>query len=260
MSEPAQGSFTLGNVFSRGFGIMSGAAAAVFGISFLFAAVPQAIWSVVFPTFLQGAGQGSLGLTMVVMAVGILILVTCGLLTQGALVRAALNHAEGRPTSIGDALGTGFAMILPLLGLGILMTIGLSIGMLLLVVPGIILFLMWSVAAPALIDESTGIIGALGRSRELTKGFRWKIFGFFLVLVAIVWVTIIVFGLALFASGSAGMYADGPAMPSTSAIIFGLAVNTLLAGAWSSMTNALFIELRNAKEGLAPDNLAEVFA
>jgi hypothetical protein len=41
---------------------------------------------------------------------------------------------------------------------------------------------MWAVAAPVVVAEKAGVIGALSRSRELTKGARWKILGLFLVV------------------------------------------------------------------------------
>lgn len=261
VSETGERSFTIGNVFSRALGVMSGAAVTVFGISLLFGAIPQAIWSFFLPTLLTGLQPGEFGPMMTVLGLGGLVLLAFSLLTQGALVRTTIDHAEERSTSIGQAIATGVAMILPLLGLALIMMIGLAIGMLLLLVPGIILFLMWSVAAPALVDERPGVIGALRRSRELTKGYKWKIFGLFLVMIILLWVVMIVVGVGAVATGTTGALSGNPAVtPSAMALFVGLVFNTLFIGFWSTMTNALFVELRHAKEGLAPDNLAEVFA
>ena len=43
-------------------------------------------------------------------------------------------------------------------------------------------------------------------------------------------------------------------------VLIGLIFNTLLVGFWATMLTSLFVELRNWKDGLAPDNLAEVFS
>lgn len=261
MSEAGERSFTIGNVFSRAMAAMSGAAVTIFGISFLFGAIPQAIWGVILPTLIVGMQPGDFGPAMVIMGLGGFVILAFSLLAQGALVRATIDHAEGRSTSIGQAIGTGAVMILPLLGLALLMMIGMAIGMLLLFVPGIIVFLMWIVAAPVLVEERPGIIGALRRSRELTKGSKWKIFGLFLVMMILLWIVMMVVGVAAVGTGTAGVLVAGPAAtPSLLAVGVGLVFNTLFIGFWSTMINALYIELRTAKEGLAPDNLAEVFA
>lgn len=261
MSEAGERSFTIGNVFSRSFSVMTGAAATVFGISFLFGAIPQAIWGIVMPKSMLGLQPGDFGPLMVVMVVGGILVFACSLLAQGALVRTTIDHAEGRTTSIGQAVNTGLAMILPLLAVAIITAIGVGIASILLLVPGIMLFLMWCVAVPALVDERTGVTGAFARSRELTKGFRWKIFGLFLLLIVIFWIAIMIVGVGVFTTGSAEMLASNPtAAPSVTTTIVNLILNTLIIGFWSTLINALFVELRNAKEGLAPDNLAEVFA
>lgn len=261
MSETAAASFTLGNVFSRAFGAMSGAAATVFGISFLLYGIPQALWSIILPNLILGVQRGEFGVFMVAVGLGGLINAALSLLAQGALVRTTIDYSEGKITSIGQAITTGQATILPLLGLGIVVAVCVALASILLLVPGIMLFIMWSVAAPALVDERPGIIGALRRSRELTKGFRWKIFGLLLVVMVIFWITVILVGVVAAGTGTASWLGTNPAAaPSVGALIVGLLINTLLIGFWSTLTNSLFIELRQAKEGLAPDALAEVFA
>lgn len=57
--------------------------------------------------------------------------------------------------------------------------------MLALIVPGIILWLGWSMSVPVLIQERRGVFGSMSRSRALTKGNRWSLFGLFLILVII---------------------------------------------------------------------------
>ncbi len=67
--------------------------------------------------------------------------------------------------------------------MGILAGIGITIGFILIIVPGLILITIWSVAAPVVVLERPGALKALGRSRELVKGNGWQVFGVIVVLV-----------------------------------------------------------------------------
>ena len=74
---------------------------------------------------------------------------------------------------------------MPLLGLGIVAGIAIGIGFLLLIVPGLILMTIWSVAAPVLVLERAGVFASLGRSRELVRGNGWQVFGVIVAIFAI---------------------------------------------------------------------------
>ena len=60
----------------------------------------------------------------------------------------------------------------------LLATLVIGIGTLLLIIPGIILSVALWLAVPAAAIEKKRPPAALGRSLELTKGHRWKVFGF----------------------------------------------------------------------------------
>ena len=253
--------FVIGNVFSRAFGVMKEAAPVVFGVSLLFGAIPQAIWSFFMPSLLVGLRPGDSSAIVAVAIIAGLVTLVLNLIVQAALVRVVIAHGEGRGISIPQAISTGISIILPLLGLAILAWLGIMVGMILLVVPGIIVLLMWCVAGPALVDERAGIIASLGRSRYLTKGARWKIFGLFAVLIVVMWIFLFVIGLlSLAGSMDATAQAMAGQAPSMVSVLIGLIFNTLLMGFWATMLTSLFVELRNWKDGLAPDNLAEVFS
>jgi hypothetical protein len=70
--------------------------------------------------------------------------------------------------------------VLPLLGLSLLVGVGLGLGFLLLVVPGVILWTRWSVAVPALVLEGRGVTGSMRRSWELVGGRGWAVWRLFL--------------------------------------------------------------------------------
>jgi hypothetical protein len=58
----------------------------------------------------------------------------------------------------------------------ILSALAMGAGFLLLIVPGIIVWLALSLVYPVIIAEDSSGADSLGRSWELTKGYRWKIF------------------------------------------------------------------------------------
>ena len=108
---------------------------------------------------------------------------------QTALTHLALNVQQRRSASFGDSLANGFRLFLPALGLGILVGLGTALGFLLLIVPGLILMVMWSVALPARIHDGPGVTAAMQTSADLTKGVRWPVFG--LMIVAGILLTVI---------------------------------------------------------------------
>jgi uncharacterized membrane protein len=82
-------------------------------------------------------------------------------------------------TSLHDAWEPQY--ILPFLGASILFSVMVGLGFVFLIIPGVILavvFAFW----PYPIAEGAGPINALKFSRVITKGHRWQIFFFFLVL------------------------------------------------------------------------------
>ena len=55
--------------------------------------------------------------------------------------------------------------------------LGILVGFILLIVPGLFLLTIWAVVAPVTVLERPGIFAAFGRSRELVRGHGWTVFG-----------------------------------------------------------------------------------
>lgn len=168
----------------------------------------------------------------------------------GAVIHVALADGAGGRAQLGAALKTGIRTCLPLLGMAILAWLGISFGLVLLFVPGLMLMTMWAVAAPARVAEPIGVFAAFGRSRALTRGHRWTIFA---LLVAGFLVFALLLGIATDLSGS--VYRWNP-LVQVPAAIGSLAVQATIGVALA----ALYAELRAAREGAAPAELAAVFA
>jgi hypothetical protein len=55
-------------------------------------------------------------------------------------------------------------------------------GLVLGVIPGVVLAIVWAVVVPVIVIEGAGPRAALRRSRQLTRGNRWHVFGTFVVI------------------------------------------------------------------------------
>jgi hypothetical protein len=256
-------SVSIGRIFTRAFGTIGSNPVATLGIAFLFAALPETVIGYGSQQ-LRGLGVNALGFWPE-LAIGLVTLalsIMFAMITQGALVRATVAHSEGRKASFAESVAAGLVVALPLFLLALASAVGIGIGMILLIVPGIILYIMWSVAAPALVEERLGVLDALSRSIDLTDGVRWKILGVELVALVGYWMfsalvgalTIMMFGglQAMAAAVAAGGFPISYYVLSTVA-------KTLSSAVWGVIQTSLYVELRDWKDGPASDTLAEVF-
>ncbi|MGH9494080.1 MAG: glycerophosphoryl diester phosphodiesterase membrane domain-containing protein [Candidatus Sulfotelmatobacter sp.] len=104
----------------------------------------------------------------------------------------------GRSTSISESFagikGRIFYLALIMIGYGI----GIVVGLVLLIVPGIIFMLMWALTIPVAVLEDTGLRDSLSRSAELTKGSRGRVFVVYLLFFVLAWILAMVIQLPMF--------------------------------------------------------------
>jgi len=81
-----------------------------------------------------------------------------------------------------------------------------GIGFILLIVPGLYLMTIWSVIAPVVVVERTGVFDSFGRSRALVKGHGWQVFGVIVLVVVVVLLLVvtIITAILIDAVGDAG--------------------------------------------------------
>ena len=253
---------SVGRVFQRAFSAISLNPAVILGLAFLIGAVPALLMSyfayrlgLANPAALRtgaispsGYGAGIFLSTIITLVISALV--------QGALTRATVAANEGERASFGESLSSAVRVVLPLIGLSILWALGVGLGFVLLIVPGIILLMMWAVAVPALVVERRGVFAAFGRSAELTSGAKWKIFGLCLLLLVIYWILSLIVGLV----GLGTYNAANPAGLTITNLIGSIVVGTIFNTLWGTIQPSLYVELRQWKEGDSADSLAEVFA
>jgi hypothetical protein len=130
--------------------------------------------------------NGLLATSFLLGLVGLAVSVVAGTLYQGMVVSLVSDVQDGRRDfSAGELIEATWPVVLPLIGAGILAGIGIAIGFLLLLVPGLFLLTIWSVIAPVIVVERSGAIDAFGRSRQLVKGNGWQVFGVIAVVFVI---------------------------------------------------------------------------
>lgn len=253
---------TVGSVLSRGFGAIAAAPLLFFGTSFVLAALPGAAARLVAPALAAAAPAGGSFVTgLIAGVVGSSVLwFLFYLMAQAVLFRASVALSDGRPEPLGDYVGAAARALLPLLGLAILMTLAVLFGWLLFFVPGIMLACIWSVAPPALVAERIGVFAAMSRSRDLTRGARWRVFGLAALVLAIYFVASSVIGIGTFAAG--GLVAGGtPGVGSTIvASVLSVILQTGFTAVWTAIQGALYVELRDWKDGPIGDRLFDIFA
>lgn len=131
---------------------------------------PAAVYEVMLPFYIVAVREGLVGLL-------------CGFLLHAALAYGVVRHLRGGHAGFVASLVhfAGYAVVV--LAVSVIVTVATSIGFLLLIVPGVWLTIVLWVALPALVVERSGL-RAIARSAELTRGFRFPIFGLAVVLVA----------------------------------------------------------------------------
>ena len=162
----------------------------------------------------------------------------------------ALAELSGEAASLDDAVAAGRRMFLPLLALTVVGYLGVILGLLLLIVPGLMLAIAWSMAGPALVAERGGIFPAFRRSDELTRGNRWRILALFLIYAIAVTALQALTGTLSFA----GSQAASPVRIVLTSIVGGVTTPVLYVG-----TAVLYAELRRLNNGLGAGGLGEVF-
>jgi hypothetical protein len=150
----------------------------------------------IFAAVISAVLTGLLGVvgTLLASIVGII----AAFLVQAALVKAVQDIRDGRvDLSFGKTVSAATPYLGPVAGASILAGIGIGIGLLLFIVPGLFLLTIWAVIVPAIVIGQSGALESFGYSRSLVRGNGWNVFGTLVLVFVILIAAEIVLGLIL---------------------------------------------------------------
>jgi hypothetical protein len=126
--------------------------------------------------------------TVLIVLIPILVYLPVVAVSQGATVIAVSRLHLGRESSISDAFAglEGRVVTIALLMLRIGITV--AFGLLLLIVPGVLVALKWSLAIPVAVLERTGTTATLSRSALLTTGYRLRILAIYFLFIVLTYI------------------------------------------------------------------------
>ena len=165
---------------------------------------------------------------------------------QGLVVQAVRDIQDGvRDLSLGGLFRSISAVLAPLMWTSIIVGVGVFLGFLAFIIPGLVLLTQWAVAAPVVVCEVRNAPEALGRSRTLVRGQGWRVFGVLIVTLLLV----IVASTTVIAVAAPG----GQVVVSIAALI----ARTLTAPIFGLASAVLYLELLQLKgEQLPPADMA----
>ena len=106
---------------------------------------------------------------------------------EGALVELVRDVRDGRADrGIPETFRAVQPRVPALIVAGLLAGLGIFIGLLLLVVPGLYLLTIWSMIVPVIVFEGRSAGESFSRSREVVRGRGWSVFGLIVVVFLLI--------------------------------------------------------------------------
>lgn len=156
-----------------------------------------------------------------------------GPLVSALQVHAVLSIGEGIRPRLQDILWRGLRVLPVVAAAEIIADIGVGIGLILLIIPGLILAIRFSVVAQVAAVEGTNWPGAIRRSGQLTAGNYLRIFGLLVLVTLVNLVLVDVVGTL------AGTAAAAPQ------VALGIAIGVLTRTFQAITTAVLYFDLRS---------------
>ena len=159
-------------------------------------------------------------------------------LISALLIYAVIVIAQGRGPRLGEVAARGLRVLPEVAAAVIAAGFGIALG-LLLIIPGILLALRWSVVAQVAAVDHQGWLPALKRSGELARGHYWHIAGLILITALL--------------TGGVELAAAAIPVGSTSgavSVALGIVVRTLTASFTALTLALLYFDLRARSAGV----------
>ncbi len=169
-------------------------------------------------------------------------------LCEAMVLYATFQALRGRPVRAAESIGRGLRRFAPVFLATLLTSIVIVAGFFLVIVPGLIAAIVFSLTLPACVVERLDAVKSMKRSSALTRGYRWPIFG------------------ALFAvglvSGVGEAAIEAATMHPATVLVYALLTfgwSTLGTAYQTVLTAIIYHDLRVVKEGIDLDRIAAVF-
>jgi len=254
MADSGEGIVSIERVFGRAFGSMAKNAPLFLGAIFGLGLLPLMMAAVLFASLFSAPFPTPA--IAVAILIGAAIFLALYSLVAACVIHATVIRGQERRASFGECVEIAFRRLVPLMIVSILSWLAILAGLSLLLVPGLILATIWAVVIPVSVEEDVGILRAFGRAAELTRGARWKVFGIALLKFVIV----LLFSLLVnVVAGLFGANTGGSTGGAIAAEILRLIASLIQTTFWIAMQGALYLELREAKEGPGMNRLDEIF-
>jgi hypothetical protein len=129
---------------------------------------------------------------------GFIISFAATYVVQASLIKAVQDVRDGRvDLDLSQTVQAAMPYLLPVIGASILAGIGIAIGFVLIIVPGLILLTFWCLIVPFIVIGGSGVFEAFGNSMRTVRGYAWRVFGTYVLVFLILIAFTIVIGLIL---------------------------------------------------------------
>jgi len=210
---------------------------------------------------LDGLAEFFEDLNLTLLAFGYIIFLVFSLILYVAMSHNIFGFYNDQTSSFKESIARGLSRFWVTLAASILFMLGLALGMLLFIIPGIILLLGWYIMTPVIAVEDNGPVASLSRAWDLSKGSKRWVLLFFVVLMIVSAVLQALFALIALPFGDA-----------TTALLEGASNTYWIVNAIGATIAQIFIflltvagltsiyyEIRDVKEGVSQDKLSAVF-
>lgn len=215
-----------------------------------------------------------LGKSLAISLIGLAILLVSRVFLSGFITLVVGRAVLGQPLTVKDAWQRVRPRMWPLLGLTLIYpAIGFGAGVIIFVITflvpplgillvlaaiplGLWLWILFSLATPALVLENATVGQAFGRSRRLVRGSWWRIFGISLLagLIATILALIISLPFEYFGDGFSTLSSSGTSTLTTQYLLLstigGIIASTITEPFGAGVTVLLYTDQRIRNEGL----------
>ncbi len=195
-----------------------------------------------------------LRVTLLIGIPGMIIGILAGTVLNGMLTVVMGKAVLGQPITIGEAWGHIKPRFGALLALSLLYTLIVVVGAVALVIPGVWLYILFSLASTALILEGAPVGRAMTRSRTLVQNAWWRTFGILLLTAVLAYLLSFIVSLP-FSLFNGDLVSVTGVAPDFALSFLLTSIATILSQAitlplTSGVTTLIYIDRRMRREGM----------